>query len=198
MNRRNFLKTLGTASAAGMLTPQPVGAEGLGMNLKTKHAIVILNGNGCRKKEFYESSDMSPNITGLANEAFVYTEDANNTVSNHGNSWTELLTGNELQSGIPLYPTMPHYIRKHFGDSATNYWFLQGISYYRGWRYNVKYYTSHPQYGIESSDSANAVLGGSPGVVPVAEDFQGVQAARDGVPASGPRHGTRRRGIAPG
>jgi hypothetical protein len=150
MNRRNFLKTVGAASAAGMLTPQPVGAEGLGMNLKTKHVIVILNGNGCRKKEFYESPDISPNITGLAKEAFVYTEDANNTVSNHGNSWTELLTGNELQSGIPLYPTMPHYIRKHLGDSATNYWFLQGISYYRGWRYNVKYYTSHPQYGIET------------------------------------------------
>ena len=150
MDRRNFLRTVGGASAAGMLMPPAADAEGLGLNLNTKHAIVILNGNGNRKKEFYENPEMSPNITKLAKESFVYTEDANNTVSNHGNSWTELLTGNSIQSGVPLFPTMPHYIRKQMGDQATNYWYLQGISYYRGWRYNVKYFTSHPEYGVDT------------------------------------------------
>ena len=86
----------------------------------------------------------------MAKEAFVYTEDGNDTTSNHGNSWTSLITGNEYQSGIPQYPTIPHYVRKHVGDAASNYWYLQGVSYYRVWRYNVKYFTSHPEYGIET------------------------------------------------
>ena len=154
MKRRDFLKSLGVAGAAGMapasLAAAPQAGSGLGLDLKTKHAIVILNGNGARKKEYYENAEMSPNITRMAKEAFVYTEDGNDTTSNHGNSWTSLITGNEYQSGIPQYPTIPHYVRKHVGDAASNYWYLQGVSYYRVWRYNVKYFTSHPEYGIET------------------------------------------------
>lgn len=149
MDRRDFLK-IGAIGALGTAAPASASAESLGLNVKTKHAIVILNGNGCRKKEYYENPEMAPNIARLAKEGFVYTEDANNQVSNHGHSWTELLTGNELQTNVPMFPTMPHYIRKHFGDEAANYWYLQGISYYRSWRYNVKYFTSHPEYGIDT------------------------------------------------
>ncbi len=153
MDRRNFIKAMGVAGAAGA-APQFATAqnsEGLGLNPKTKHVILILNGNGSRKKEWYENDNgMSPHIAALAKESFVYTEDDNPTTSNHGTSWTGLLTGNELQSGIPLFPTVPHYVRKHMGDEASKYFYLQGIAYYRVWRYNIKYYTSHPEYDINT------------------------------------------------
>ncbi len=156
MNRRNFLKTLGAATGAGailapgrsMAAQSPAG--GLGFNFKTRHLIYLIIGNGSRKKEWYESPEVCPNAARIIKEGFVYFEDHNETVSNHGTSWTELLTGNPMQTGVPIYPTIPHYVRKAYGDEATRYWYLNGVSYYRQWRFNVKYFTAHPEYGEET------------------------------------------------
>lgn len=151
MERRGFLKNLGLlgasalGSAANLEAQSPADPQKL--NFKTKHLIWIINGNGCRKKEFYESPDISPNITRLAREGFVYEEDHNETITNHGSSFTEMLTGNPVQSGIPIFPTIPHYIRKTNGDEATKYWYLNGVSYFRQWRFSVKYFTVHADYG---------------------------------------------------
>ena len=139
MNRRDFVKSLGMAGGAmavgGQTTAEALAQE-TSLNFKTKHIIWIINGNGSRKSEWYEKKDLSPNYQRLVNAGFVYEEDHNETVSDHGHSWTELLTGNRLQNGIPLYPTPPHYVRKAHGDAATNYWYVNGVSYYRQWRYN--------------------------------------------------------------
>lgn len=150
MNRRDFLKTAGAAGAGSILVPglaNAAQAGSLGFNFKTKHLIYLIIGNGSRKKEWFESPDVCPNAARIIKEGFVYYEDHNDTVSNHGTSWTELLTGNPMQTGVPVYPTIPHYVRKAYGDEATKYWYLNGVSYYRQWRFNVKYFTAHPEYG---------------------------------------------------
>lgn len=153
MNRRNFVKSLGMAGGAMALNggmSQAALAQESSLNFKTKHVIWIINGNGSRKSEWYERKELSPNYQRLVDKGFVYEEDHNETTSDHGHSWTELLTGNRLQNGIPLYPTPPHYVRKAHGDKATNYWYVNGVSYYRQWRYNQKYWTAHPDFGEDT------------------------------------------------
>lgn len=149
LNRRDFMKTLGAAGSILGLG-QSAFAESTTYNMKTKHLIWIMNGNGSRKKEWYEDPKLSPNYARLVKEGFVYEEDHNETTSLHGRSWTETLTGNRIQTVIPMYPTPTHYVRKVHGGPASNYWFVNGVSYYRQWRYNQKYYTSHPEYGAET------------------------------------------------
>lgn len=153
MNRRNFLKTAAASGSGLVLAPGLATAAQTGrtnFNFQAKHLIYFIIGNGSRKKEWYESPDVCPNAARIMKEGFVYYEDHNETVSNHGTSWTELLTGNPMQTGVPIYPTIPHYVRKAYGDEATKYWYLNGVSYYRQWRFNVKYFTAHPEYGEET------------------------------------------------
>ena len=153
MKRRDFVKSLGMAGGAAALGggfSQAALAQETSFDFKTKHVIWIINGNGSRKAEWYEKKELSPNYQRLVNEGYVFEEDHNETVSDHGHSWTELLTGNRLQNGIPLHPTPPHYVRKAHGDAATNYWYLNGVSYYRQWRYSQKYFTTHPDYREDS------------------------------------------------
>lgn len=150
MDRRNFLKTLGAAGAGTVAGGALMAAPAPSLDLKTKHMIWIINGNGSRKKEWYENPALQPNYNRIVKESFVFEEDHNNTVSEHGNSWTELLTGNESQSGIPLFPTPPNYVRKARGDKSTNYWYVNGVSYYRQWRFSEKYFTFHPEYNAEA------------------------------------------------
>lgn len=179
MNRRNFLKTVGAGSVVSAAGQNLIAAPPSSIDFKAKHLIWIINGNGARKKEYYENPLLQPNYARIAKEAFVHEEDHNYTVSEHGNSWTELLTGNENQSGIPLYPTPPNYVRKVHGDKATNYFYLNGVSYYRAWRFSEKYFTFHPQYREETrplSFTANLIFneyfnkGRSPKQI-VAEEF---------------------------
>lgn len=146
MNRRSFFTNAGLAGGAMALNGLQASAAPATYNFKTKHVIWIINGNGSRKKEWYEKADLSPNYARLVKEGFVYEEDNNDTVSKHGDSWTELITGNAYQANTPLFPTLHHYIRKAHNDQATNYWIVNGVSYYRQWRYNNKYYTPHPDY----------------------------------------------------
>ncbi len=148
MNRRSFLKSSSLAGAGLTLTPR-LGASApqtSALNLKTKHLIWIVNGNGCRKKEYLEDLDVAPNFNALAKEGYVFNEDHNDQASSHGTSYTELLTGNVSQTSVPLFPTVPHYVRKAYGDEATKYWYLTGADYFRQWRYNLKYFAAHKDY----------------------------------------------------
>lgn len=156
MDRRGLLKTLGMTGAGTVLAPglmvgaEKQAADGLGFNFKTKHLIYLITGNGSRKKEWYESPEICPNAQRIAKEGFTYYEDNNVTTGSHGTSFTELLTGAPYFTGVPVFPTMPHYVRKAYGDEATKYWYLNGVSYYRQWRFNVKYFTSHADFGEET------------------------------------------------
>jgi hypothetical protein len=148
MNRRSFLKSSSLAGAGLALAPR-VGTSApqtSSLNLKTKHLIWIVNGNGCRKKEYLEDLEVAPNFAAMAKEGFVFNEDHNDQASSHGTSYTELLTGNVSQTSVPLYPTVPHYVRKAYGDEATKYWYLTGADYFRQWRYNLKYFAAHKDY----------------------------------------------------
>ena len=152
MNRRSFLKSSALGGAAFAFGPRLAEAQQAAgsLNLKTKHLIFIVNGNGARKKEYYEDAAVSPNINKLAKEAFVFEEDHCNQASSHGTCFTELLQGNESQTGVPLYPTIPHYIRKAYGDEATKYWYINPTSYFRQWRYDIKYFTAHKDFGVNT------------------------------------------------
>jgi hypothetical protein len=85
MNRRSFLK--GSILAA----------TGLRLNqtrpLKTRHLIFIVNGNGVRKKEYYEDAALSPNIHRMTSEGFVFTEDHCDSVASHAAAFAELVRG---------------------------------------------------------------------------------------------------------
>lgn len=152
MNRRSFL-TNTTLAGAG-LAASPLLAEAAqtmgSLNLKTKHLIYIINGNGARKKEYYEDASVSPNINKLAKEGFVFEEDHCNEASSHGTCFTELLQGHPSQLSVPLYPTLPHYVRKAYGDQTTNYWYLNPTSYFRQWRFDIKYFVAHQDYGVDT------------------------------------------------
>ncbi len=148
MNRRSFLKSSSLAGAGLALAPR-VGTSApqtSSLNLKTKHLIWIVNGNGCRKKEYLEDLEVAPHFNALAKEGYVFNEDHNDQASSHGTSYTELLTGNVSQTSVPLFPTVPHYVRKAYGDEATKYWYLTGADYFRQWRYNIKYFAAHKDY----------------------------------------------------
>lgn len=149
MNRRSFLRGSAIAGAGFAFGPRVAeAAQGTSsLNLKTKHLIWIINGNGARKKEYYEDPAVSPNISKLAKESFVFEEDHCNEASSHGTCFTELLQGNVSQTSVPLYPTVPHYVRKAYGDEATKYWYLNPTSYFRQWRFDFKYFSAHKDFG---------------------------------------------------
>lgn len=145
MDRRSFLKSASAAVAAGVVvTPEMLAADT--GQFKTKHLIWIINGNGARKMEYFEDPQTSPNIVAMAKEGSVMTEDRNNMVNNHGYQFTELLTGIDVVADAPFFPTLPHYVRKVHGDKATNYWYLNPVSYFRQWNFHAKYMVAHPDF----------------------------------------------------
>jgi hypothetical protein len=85
MNRRSFLKG-SILTAAGWRWDRP-------SSLQTRHVILIVNGNGVRKKEYYEDAGLSPNIRRMANEGFVFTEDHCDSVASHTAAFAELVQG---------------------------------------------------------------------------------------------------------
>ncbi len=153
MKRREFLKGLGVLGGAGVVGSVP-GAEAraaqTASGFKTKHMILIINGNGARKLDYYEQTATGPNGRRMADAGTVCTEDHNDTIFNHGFMYTELLMGQDISVNIPVYPTIPHYIRKVHNDEATQYWYVQGTSMYRAWRFSDKYLTTHPDFGIQT------------------------------------------------
>src|SRR6266850_2617365 len=68
--------------------------------MNTKHLIFIVNGNGVRKKDYYEDASLSPNTRQIAEEGFVFTEDHCDSVSSHCDALAELL------DGLPAYRYM--------------------------------------------------------------------------------------------
>lgn len=146
LNRRDFLKIAAAGALPGAAVTLPAEAQTSSLNVKTRHVVLIINGNGARKKEYYERPEVSPNIRRIAAEGSICVEDHNNTPSNHGYMFTEMLSGIDGSYGTPYWPTMTHYLRKTHGDESTRYWYIQGISYYRNWRFQNKYASTHPEY----------------------------------------------------
>jgi hypothetical protein len=62
--------------------------------------------------------------------------------------YTEVLTGVDPPTQRPLFPTWNEYVRKKTGAKASDFWMLQGASYYRGWTFDVKHFSRHPDYGV--------------------------------------------------
>ena len=107
MNRRSFLKRTAFGGAGLLL------GRGHLSDLKTKHLILVVNGGGARKKEYYEDSSISPNIRRLAREGFVFEEDHCDTVASHRTCFEELIQ------------RFPDYVQKAYGDEAAKYWYVK-------------------------------------------------------------------------
>jgi hypothetical protein len=159
MNRRNFLKTAGATAAAGLLPREMLAGPSLipavrvtdlpvDPGFKTKHLVVVLYGNGCRKKDTVENPALTPHHAALMKQGTVFTEDFGDTANLHGYMYTEMLTGRETVSEHPLYPTWNEYVRKALGGPATDYWMVQGVSYYRSWVWDRKHWSAHPDFGL--------------------------------------------------
>ena len=140
MNRRRFLGAAGVAalglggSANRLLAATPDRTAVVpDASLKTKHLVVILYGNGCRKKDTVEDRAHAPHMARMMDAGSVFTEDFGETANLHGYMYTEMLTGRETVSEHPLYPTWTETVRKELGGSVNDYWMLQGVSYYRSW-----------------------------------------------------------------
>src|SRR5262245_33396290 len=128
LNRRDFIKS-GIATGAALSFHRDAAAS----DFRTKHLIWIINGNGSRKKDWYENPEIFPNYARLVREGFVYEESLNDTVANHDLAVMELLTGNAAATPDRMYPTPLHYVRKAYGDSATRYWIINSVSSYGQW-----------------------------------------------------------------
>ena len=152
MNRRSFLKST-TLAGAGLALGSGVAEAGMpqtsSANLKTKHLIFIVNGNGARKLEYYDPKT-APHVYEMAKDGYVFSEDHCRQAGMHGICFTELLAGNQTQTTVPVYPTIPHYIRKAYGDEASKYWYINPVSYFRQWRFDVKYFSAHKDFGVDT------------------------------------------------
>ena len=128
MNRRHFLGAAGAAAlgvgggASRLLAATPERAATLpDASLKTKHLVVILYGNGCRKKDTVEDRAHAPHMARMMDAGSVFTEDFGETANLHGYMYTEMLTGRETVSEHPLYPTWTETVRKELGGSPNDY-----------------------------------------------------------------------------
>jgi hypothetical protein len=164
MNRRDFFK-LGAAFGAGAALSKPnaagspIVAPGAGIPqggmvlpenpaFKTKHLVTIILGNGARKIDVIDNDEHSPHQSKMIREGTLFTEDYGETANLHGYMYTEVLTGRDAPAQRPLYPTWNEYVRKKTGGKASDFWMLQGASYYRAWTWDVKHFSRHPEYGI--------------------------------------------------
>lgn len=102
MNRRAFLQQ-STLAARGLFgPPRP---------RQTRHLVLILNGGGVRKKDYYEDAVLSPNIRRVVNEGFVFEEDHCEGISAHDAAVAELLRGRECNTDDDRrYPTVRDYL----------------------------------------------------------------------------------------
>ncbi|MGH9335629.1 MAG: twin-arginine translocation signal domain-containing protein, partial [Vicinamibacteria bacterium] len=149
MNRRDFFK-LGAAAGAGAVLStrnaagSPILEPGAGISqgamilpadpgFKTKHLLTIILGNGARKIDVIDNEEHSPFQSKMIKEGTLFTEDYGETANLHGYMYTEVLTGRDAPSQRPLYPTWNEYVRKKTAGKASDFWMLQGSSYYRAW-----------------------------------------------------------------
>jgi hypothetical protein len=103
MNRRTFLQQSTRAASVWLGLPrQP---------RRTRHLVLIVNGGGVRKKDYYEDAALSPNIRRIANEGFVFEEDHCERISTHDAAVAELLRGRECDTDDGRrYPTVLDYV----------------------------------------------------------------------------------------
>jgi hypothetical protein len=100
MRRRTFFSIVpGLAILGGRPGRQPT----------TECVILIVNGGGVRKKEYYEDAHIARNMRRIAAESFVFEQDHCEHVGSHETAFAELLHGRECVSGRS-YPTMLDYI----------------------------------------------------------------------------------------
>lgn len=120
MDRRSFLKSSLLGGAALSLKPHSA-------PLKTKHLIVIVNGPGSRKKDYYENSAISPNINKIAREGFVFEEDQCSQAASHHRAYDGLIRGFDGENAAS--PSFIEYVREAYREPATRYWHLRpGLS----------------------------------------------------------------------
>ena len=121
----------------------------LNPDFKTKHAIVIVYGNGARKKDVIDNPQYAPHQTRIASQGTLFTEDFGETANLHGYMYTELYTGRDAPSQHPRFPTWTEYVRKNTGLPASKFWMFQPVSYYRAWTWDRKHFSQHPDYGLK-------------------------------------------------
>lgn len=94
----------------------PMGAMTLPENpgFKTKHLVTIIYGNGVRKMEM-GNPEIAPNLSRIAKQSTLFTEDYAETANLRGYMYTEVLTGRDAPSQQPRYPTFTEYVRKKSG-----------------------------------------------------------------------------------
>ena len=157
LDRRRFLGAAGAAAlhlgGTGVNRLFAAAPERTGLvpdrSLRTRHLVVILYGNGCRKKDTVEDPALAPHMARMMKAGSVFTEDFGETANLHGYMYTEMLTGRETVSEHPLYPTWTETARRELGGSPNDYWMLQGASYYRSWVYDRKHWSAHPDGGLQ-------------------------------------------------
>ena len=170
IHRRDFFKLGAAASAGAVLSTRnaagsPIFEAGAGIpqggmvlpenpGFKTKHLVTIILGNGARKIDVIDNPEHSPFQTKMAAQGTVFTEDYGETANLHGYMYSEVLSGVDAPAQRPRYPTWAEYIRKKAGGTATDYWTLQGASYYRAWTWDVKHFSQHPEYGVKDGSTS--------------------------------------------
>jgi hypothetical protein len=147
MHRREFIKV----GAAGV-TSSMLGLRGLALSaacpaLATRHGVVIIYGNGVRKKDVVDNPSRAPHHERIAAQGTLFTDDFNDTAELHGYMSTELLTGRDASTEQPRFPTWSEYIRRETMLPASQFWMLQPVAKYRAWSWDRKHYSTHGDFG---------------------------------------------------
>jgi hypothetical protein len=173
MKRRDFFKLGAAAGAGAILTTRnvtgspsggiPQGAMVLPENpdFRTRHLVAIILGNGARKIDVVGNDTLAPFHSKMVGEGTLFSEDYGETANLHGYMVTELLTGCDTPAQRPVLPTWNEYVRKKTGGAPLDFWMLQSASLYRGWAWDVKHFSAHPDYGAAfgaTNLTANKVL----------------------------------------
>ena len=124
LHRRSFLKHMALGAAGLGTCPDRLAAisPATFRNRKTRHLILIVNGGGARKKDYYEDVSIAPNMRRLAAEGFVFEEDHCDQIASHARAFWALMHGHALYpSGSP---TIIDYIQRAYGDEPSKYWLV--------------------------------------------------------------------------
>jgi arylsulfatase A-like enzyme len=102
MNRRSFLCGLPGLASLSAFSDRA---------LKTEHLVFIVNGDGVRKREYYEDASLSPNIRRLAREGFVFEQDHCEQVTSHDAAFAELVRNLEYHA-VDSITSIPQTLRR--------------------------------------------------------------------------------------
>jgi hypothetical protein len=145
MDRRDFLK-VGAAGVASFMH-RTTSLWAAYTDLATRHAIVVIYGNGVRKKDVVDNPSLAPHHARIASQGTLFTDDFNDTAELHGYISTELLTGRDASTEQPRFPTWNEYVRRETGMPASKFWVLQPVAKYQAWTWDHKHYSTHDAFG---------------------------------------------------